>query len=213
MPQGDHFWTTNPDGEAIPKDTWGLEGEACRVLSRQVEGTQPFYRWIDNTDSIHFWTTDPNGELLPKPKYRLEGIACYLFSSQVPGTVPLLRFFSAHAGLHFWTAFPQTEQLAPHFAQEGPVGYVFTRATVPGEFAHKDAIVPLFRWHKGGGAELDWCAILLAPDGTTVRRQIAFKARTRAAAWLKGYQALDEYNKISVPMYQAASVQVVQGPC
>jgi Repeat of unknown function (DUF5648) len=140
---GDHFYTTNSDGELAPIAGYRLEGVACFVFGIQGQGTQPLFRWFRPKSGDHFYTLDPSGELAPSLGYRSEGIACYVFSSQQPNTIPLFRWFKSSNGDHFYTTDPSGE-LAPSlgYRSEGIACHVFS--------SQQPGTLELFRWFQDG---------------------------------------------------------------
>jgi hypothetical protein len=141
---GDHFYTTDANGELAPIAGYELEGVACFVLGTQVQGTQPLFRWNQPSNiGDHFYTLDPNGELAPSLGYISEGIACYVFSTQQPNTVPLFRWRSDSNGEHFYTTDPSGE-LAPSlgYVSEGIACYVFS--------TQQPGTIEFWRWLQNG---------------------------------------------------------------
>jgi hypothetical protein len=92
---GDHFYTTDPDGEGQARNGWVNEGIACHVFPADSTraDTVPLYRWVSD-EGDHFYCLDQHGELGPASGYRPEGIACRTLSEPVAGSVPLTRWFN-----------------------------------------------------------------------------------------------------------------------
>lgn len=92
---GDHFYTTDPDGEGCERNGWVNEGIACHVFPADSTkaGTKPLYRWVSD-EGDHFYCLDEQGEIGPQSGYRPEGIACRTLSEPTEGSVPLNRWFN-----------------------------------------------------------------------------------------------------------------------
>jgi hypothetical protein len=144
----DHFYTTDPNGEAAPKAGYQKEGIACYVkTSASGPNWIPLYRWFHPGTGDHFYTTDPNGEAAPKVGYQKEGIACYVLK---PGTYgqdwasgPMHRWYNSKTNDHFYTT-DKNGEAAPQagYHKEGEPFWVVVSPGVntPGQFA------PLYRW-------------------------------------------------------------------
>lgn len=145
----DHFYTTDPKGEAAPQAGYKKEGIACHVRLTGGGSTIPLYRWFHPKTGDHFYTTDPKGELAPKAGYRSEGIACYVWPPGTYGTDvafgAFYRWYHPGNNDHFYTT-DKTGELAPKagYKSEGVACWV---AVSLGVNEHPD-LVPLFRWYQ-----------------------------------------------------------------
>jgi hypothetical protein len=79
----DHFYTTDPNGEAAPSHGYVFEGITGYIGTSQTAGTTALYRWYNShpDSGDHFYTTDPQGELAQKNAYVFEGITGYIWTS------------------------------------------------------------------------------------------------------------------------------------
>ncbi|GAI29765.1 unnamed protein product, partial [marine sediment metagenome] len=106
---GDHFYTTDPNGELAPQSGYQYEGAPFRLFPLNTQDTTPFFRWWKSSIGDHFYTTDPNGELAPQSGYQLEGNIGNIATIQLPGTVALHRWWKSSIGDHFYTTDPNGE--------------------------------------------------------------------------------------------------------
>jgi len=131
---GDHFYTTDPEGEIAPTSAYGYEPEGVvfAVWLTPDDGRVPLYRWFSGSRVDHFYTTAATGELAPSGDYSAEGILGYVYPEPVPGTVPLHRWWQTSILDHFYTIDPDGE-VAPmlDYGYEGIEGYVLPRASTP----------------------------------------------------------------------------------
>jgi Repeat of unknown function (DUF5648) len=166
---GDHFYTTDTNGELAPIVGYELEGVSCFVLGTQVQGTQPLFRWSQPFNvGDHFYTLDPSGELAPSLGYVSEGIACYVFSTQQPNTVPLFRWRSNSNGEHFYTT-DSSGELAPSldYVSEGIACYVFSN--------QQPGTIEFWRWLQNGlMSNFTFDAGISANDSLRVMQRHAF---------------------------------------
>lgn len=121
--QQSHFWTTDVNGERLPKPPYKKEGVAFYAQENGI----PIYRWIGKSGT-HFWTTDINGEGLPKPEFRMEGIAFY--GANVENGIPVYRWV-ANNGNHFWTTDANGERLPKHIYKLEGVAFYGAKSGVP----------------------------------------------------------------------------------
>jgi subtilisin family serine protease len=80
----DHFYTTDPLGEAAHGPHYQYEGAPFRLFPAGTSQTAPLFRWYNGTVYDHFYTTDPNGELAPGAGYAAEGITGYVDARSGP---------------------------------------------------------------------------------------------------------------------------------
>ena len=139
---GDHFYTTDPNGELAPSSGYTYEGIVGYIATSQISGTAALYRWYNSGNGDHFYTTDPNGELAPSSGYTYEGIVGYIATSQISGTAALYRWYNSGNGDHFYTTDPSGE-LAPSggYTSEGITGYVWDKLIPAPTFS----IAPIYR--------------------------------------------------------------------
>ena len=122
---GDHFYTTDPNGEVAPQSGYQYEGAPFRLFALNTQGTTPFFRWWKASTGDHFYTTDPNGEVAPESGYEFEGNIGNIAIIELARTVALHRWWKASTGDHFYTTDPNGE-VAPQsgYEYEGIAGYV-----------------------------------------------------------------------------------------
>jgi len=129
---GDHFYTTDPEGELAPASAYGYvpEGVAFALWLTPDDGRVPLYRWFSSSRVDHFYTTAASGELAPGADYSSEGILGYVYPEPVPGTVPLHRWWHTSILDHFYTIDPDGE-VGPMlgYGYEGIEAYVLPRAS------------------------------------------------------------------------------------
>jgi hypothetical protein len=149
---GDHFYTTDPNGELARQSGYVYEGIACYIIPYPAKNlplgivAYELHRWFNPQSGDHFYTTILNGELAGSSGYVHEGIAGYVYDPTFPGPIdpkaaPFYRWFSPAAGLHFYTVDPAGE-LAPQsgFVKEKVEYYVYKDNLLRG-------IVPFHRWY------------------------------------------------------------------
>ncbi|WP_437935267.1 hypothetical protein [Sorangium sp. So ce341] len=122
---GDHFYTTDHEGEIAPDVGYMYEGVGFRTFTCDTPGTKPFFRWWSERLTDHFYTTDPSGELAPAAGYIPEGDIGCVASAPSQDTMALHRWWNPSIGDHFYTLDPNGE-LAPTsgYQYEGIAGYV-----------------------------------------------------------------------------------------
>ncbi|MBP9021155.1 MAG: hypothetical protein KBG01_06455 [Syntrophobacterales bacterium] len=76
--KGDHYYTTDPDGDGKRRQGYVLEGYIGNIGTSKILGTRELYRWQNPSTGCHFYTTDPRGEGMAKKGYRFDGIAGYV---------------------------------------------------------------------------------------------------------------------------------------
>ncbi|MBE3044373.1 hypothetical protein IMZ48_17760, partial [Candidatus Bathyarchaeota archaeon] len=94
---GDHFYTTDKNGELGPP-AYKSEGVEWYMYNTPKAGTTAVYRWFNGNNGDHFYTTDPTGELAVQSGYRAEGILGYLYPNEdtaPSGTVALFRWYQS----------------------------------------------------------------------------------------------------------------------
>ena len=78
------------------------QGTQCLIYTRQVTGTVPLYRYMNDDKRDHFYTINPQANgiettlrfgMTGRHGYRFEGIAGYCFSYFKAGTIPLHRYY------------------------------------------------------------------------------------------------------------------------
>ena len=115
---GDHFYTVHANEigtkERGRRGNYGFvsEGTECLIYTRQMTGTVPLYRYMNDARGDHFYTADPHEIGVPAfgvtiNGYRFEGIAGYCFpnTTYTQGTIPLYRYWKQSSGVtdHFYT--------------------------------------------------------------------------------------------------------------
>ncbi|HRR40705.1 MAG TPA: hypothetical protein P5244_05660 [Syntrophales bacterium] len=76
--KGDHYYTTDPDGDGKSRQGYVLEGSIGNIGTSKILGTRELYRWQNPSTGCHFYTTDLRGEGMAKKGYRFDGIAGYV---------------------------------------------------------------------------------------------------------------------------------------
>jgi len=107
--------------------------DAAFVYDRWVDGTVPFYRFL-NSEGNHFFTASRPEALsaMQRYGYRSEGICCYIAATQLPGTVPLYRLrrpIPPHVHRYLIDQYEKDRLIAADgYVNEGIAGYVWTTA-------------------------------------------------------------------------------------
>jgi len=123
----DHFYTTDPSGEAAPSSGYTYEGIVGYIATSEQSGTTALYRWWNLGSMDHFYTTDPPGEAAPSSGYTYEGIVGYIATSEQPGTTALYRWWNLGSTDHFYTTDPSGEYAPSNgYSYEGITGYIWT---------------------------------------------------------------------------------------
>ncbi len=143
---GDHFYTTDPEGEAAPSSGYISEGITGYVKTSQASGTTALYRWYNSDTGDHFYTTDQQGELAQKAGYAFEGEIGYIWTAApkitppTPTNIALYRWYNSEYGYHFYAT--DLNEVAPFndWVSEGITGYIKS-SQAPGTIA-------LYRWYN-----------------------------------------------------------------
>ena len=125
---GDHFYTTDRNGEVALQSGYVAEGFAFRVITQtNVAGTSPVYRLFKSLSSglsDHFYTASFNeaANAATRLGYAFENVLGYLYNSARARTVPVYRYFNPTTVDHFYTTNPNRENLAG-YNFEGILGW------------------------------------------------------------------------------------------
>lgn len=138
-----HLSANRPEIAAATRRQWRTmtQREPVYVFEQWVEGTVPFFRFLNN-EGNHFFTIhrSEGASAVTRYNYRQEGICCYIAASQLPGTVPLYRLRrlgSPNVHRYIVDPFERQELEARGHEFEGIAGYVWTtpavRSVLPGQ--------------------------------------------------------------------------------
>jgi hypothetical protein len=142
---GDHFYTTDPSGEAAPNSGYVSEGITGYIKTSQAPGTAALYRWYNSGNGDHFYTTNPQGE--SAPGYVFETTTGYIATSKITETTELYRWYNSNTGDHFYTTDPQGELAQKAgYTFEGVIGYIWT--TAPKNIPTPATNIALYRWYN-----------------------------------------------------------------